>query len=402
MAGGHADVPRFGAWQRAAYSGSADVSVSPDGSAASVKLGSGFSACSLSCVISLPDAPCVRLSAECETDAGVTDVFAVVSQLCKGDVLTREHFPVSTKTDGRILFSGYVNPHVWADSIGIAFYARGSGISAVFHLPTVELLDEPHKRNARIALGYTKYRTVKSYGENAMRLTEVTDRCGRAKPDIIVLGECVYDQSLAIMPETTDGVMYRAMSGKAKEYGCYLVYNYHESDGGRIYNTSVLFGRDGSEIGKYRKTHITIDEIESGITPGDEYSVFDLDFGKVGLLTCFDHYFPEPYAALAGMGAELICIPSAGDARETGPGMAAAHGLYLAICGMNGENESGWKAARVIAPGGSVIADGEDDGMPVICDIDLDAPVRRKWFSFPSTRSDVSTIMRFQKNTHIK
>lgn len=402
MVGERVDVPCFGEWKTDVYSGSPVLSVSTDGDTASAMLDGGFSACSLSCVIPLPGAPCVRLSAECDTDAGVTDVFAIVSQLCKGDALTREHFPVSAKSGGRILFSGCVTPHIWADSIGIAFYVKGSGISASFHLPVIELLDEVHSRKARIALGYTKYMAVKSYGENAERLTEVTDRCGQAKPDIIVLGECVYDQSLAISPEADGGTMQLVMSGKAKEYGCYLVYNYHEADGGRVYNTSVLFGRDGSEIGKYRKTHITVDEIESGITPGDEYAVFDLDFGKVGLLTCFDHYFPEPYAALAGMGAELICIPSMGDARETGPGMAAAHGLYLAVCGMNSENESGMKAARVIAPGGSVIADGEDDGVPVICDIDLDAPVRRSWFSFPSTRSDAATIMRFQKNSHIK
>ncbi len=106
--------------------------------------------------------------------------------------------------------------------------------------------------------------------------------------------------------------------------GCWEVF-----DDGTFANTALLFDRDGKIAGKYHKTHAAVDHFE-GQPPwsqppegkdtewfirndpewimrrGDDLSVFDLDFGRVGILTCYDGWFPESFRVLSLRGAELL------------------------------------------------------------------------------------------------
>lgn len=82
-----------------------------------------------------------------------------------------------------------------------------------------------------------------------------------------------------------------------------------EREGTAIYNTAVLIDRDGRLVGKYRKVNLPYDEFEDGITPGSEYPVFQTDFGKVGMMICWDSQFPDAARALALQGAEIILMP---------------------------------------------------------------------------------------------
>ena len=76
-----------------------------------------------------------------------------------------------------------------------------------------------------------------------------------------------------------------------------------EREGTAIYNTAVLIDRDGLLVGKYRKVNLPYDEFEDGITPGSDYPVFQTDFGKVGMMICWDSQFPDAARALAGGAA---------------------------------------------------------------------------------------------------
>ncbi len=68
--------------------------------------------------------------------------------------------------------------------------------------------------------------------------------------------------------------------------------------------------RKGTVCGKYRKTHLCGSEKRCyGVEAGDELPVFDLDFGRVGVATCMDMYFPEVFRGLSLMGAEFILWP---------------------------------------------------------------------------------------------
>lgn len=85
----------------------------------------------------------------------------------------------------------------------------------------------------------------------------------------------------------------------------------YEYNDGKIYNSSYILDRNGVELGRYRKTQLTIGEHD--LTPGDDIPVFDLDFGKVGIMICFDNYFPEVARVLGLKGAELVLYPLYGD-----------------------------------------------------------------------------------------
>lgn len=86
----------------------------------------------------------------------------------------------------------------------------------------------------------------------------------------------------------------------------YLAGSLVERDGERLYDTAVLVGPNGY-IGKYRKTHLWHRE-KLYFTPGDlGFPVFETEFGSVGMLICWDNWFPETYRILAVQGVDLIC-----------------------------------------------------------------------------------------------
>lgn len=89
--------------------------------------------------------------------------------------------------------------------------------------------------------------------------------------------------------------------------------------GGRLYNTSVLFGPDGSRLAVYRKIHLFDVEVGDGqtyresaaVAPGVDVVVADSPAGKIGLSVCYDLRFPELYRRLADGGAVLLTVPAA-------------------------------------------------------------------------------------------
>ncbi|MBS69208.1 MAG: hydratase [Pseudomonas sp.] len=91
-----------------------------------------------------------------------------------------------------------------------------------------------------------------------------------------------------------------------KKHDIYLVAGVAERDGMQLYDTAVLLGPDGF-IGKYRKAHLWNLE-KLWFTPGNSgFPVFDTPIGRIGLLVCWDIWFPEVPRILAQQGADIIC-----------------------------------------------------------------------------------------------
>ena len=99
---------------------------------------------------------------------------------------------------------------------------------------------------------------------------------------------------------------------KASQHGMYVVAGMCEVRGNVRLNTSVLFDRQGEIVGQYDKVHPTLGELEAGTVPGvySELPVFETDFGRVGMLICFDVDYPEEWARVGAAGAELVVFPS--------------------------------------------------------------------------------------------
>ena len=85
-----------------------------------------------------------------------------------------------------------------------------------------------------------------------------------------------------------------------------------------IYNCAVLIDKNGDIAGKYRKVHLAQPfEVWWGVTPGDEFPVFDLGWAKVAMNICMDSSAAESARTPARQGAEIICLPIMGDNRAT-------------------------------------------------------------------------------------
>ncbi len=104
----------------------------------------------------------------------------------------------------------------------------------------------------------------------------------------------------------------------AKLHGCYLIAPVLMLEGHkprRLSNTAVLVDRGGNLVGVYRKVHPVAltgsDVLEGGTIPGDDFPVFDCDFGRLGIQICFDMLYADGWKALAKAGAEIVALPSA-------------------------------------------------------------------------------------------
>jgi N-carbamoylputrescine amidase len=102
-----------------------------------------------------------------------------------------------------------------------------------------------------------------------------------------------------------DGVTCQAWAKAAAAHNAYIVGGITEIDGVTLYDTAVLIGPDGY-IGRYRKTHLWNRE-KLIFTAGNDYPVFDTRIGRIGLLICWDIWFPEVPRILAAQGADIIC-----------------------------------------------------------------------------------------------
>ena len=75
-------------------------------------------------------------------------------------------------------------------------------------------------------------------------------------------------------------------------------------------NVTFILDRRGQVVGLYDKAHLTLAERARGVTEGDALPVFELDFGRIGVLVCYDLYFPEQARAMALAGAEVLFHPT--------------------------------------------------------------------------------------------
>ena len=118
-----------------------------------------------------------------------------------------------------------------------------------------------------------------------------------------------YAESARDAPALREALAEAAAEAGACIHGGSLI----ESDGGRLYNTSVLFGPDGAELARYRKIHLFgFDSREQQLlTPGSDIVVADTPLGRFGLAVCYDLRFPELFRRMTELGAAGFIVASA-------------------------------------------------------------------------------------------
>lgn len=196
--------------------------------------------------------------------------------------------------------------------------------------------------------------------------------------------------------EPIPGPTTETMQTLAKELGVVIIVSLYEyAMDGMYFNTVVVFDADGSDLGKYRKHHIPEGPqyIEKYyFTQGDGgYPVFKTKFGTIGVLICWDEWFPEPSRILALKGADVVFYPSAIGSEPDNPDLDTsqtwmdairAHGIHnnMFIAAVNRvgreDSEEGYMEfygrSFISNPWGTVIEEAKTkDNEIIMAEIDL-------------------------------
>lgn len=196
---------------------------------------------------------------------------------------------------------------------------------------------EPEARRVRLASIHHRPGRGASPTANVERFAALVEEAGEREADIVCLPEGITvvgtNLGYAEVAEPIPGPTTERLGEAARKAGLYVVAGIYEREAEAVYNTSVLIGRDGTLIGKYRKVCLPREEIDGGITPGTEYPVFDTDFGRVGMMICWDLHYPEVARELAAAGAEVVLMPIWGGNETLARARAIENQLYLVASG---------------------------------------------------------------------
>lgn len=217
------------------------------------------------------------------------------------------------------------------------------------------------------------------------------------------------DHAMFDLAETIPGPSTNAFSELARKLGIVIVASLFEKRAAGLYhNTAVVLDADGSNLGLYRKMHIPDDPLfyeKFYFTPGDlGFKVFETKFGKVGVLICWDQWYPEAARLTALAGAEILFYPTAigwhpAEKEEYGVAQhdswetiqrshAIANGVYVAAAnriGHEGDPAGGiefWGQSFLCNPRGTILAKGSVDQPEIVmaeCDFGLLNEQRTHW-----------------------
>lgn len=243
-------------------------------------------------------------------------------------------------------------------------------------------------------------------------------RAAAGGADVVVLGEmfsCPYENSAFVAnAEPGDGPSVTRLSRAAAENGVYLVGgSIPLLEDGRIYNASFVFDRTGRIIAVHRKVHLFDIDVEGGqyfresdtFTPGNGVTLFDTEFGRMGLCICFDFRFPELARLMALEGARCIFVPAAFN-MTTGPAhwelmfrqRAVDNQLFTvgAAPARSYEGYVSYANSMVVSPWGDVLYRADEKPAVAVVEIDLSQieSVRRQLPLLSARRTDLYFIGR--------
>ena len=239
----------------------------------------------------------------------------------------------------------------------------------------------PAPRKVRLATVHYKP-TGKSSRENCEEYAPHIAEAAKQKADLVVLGETVPSVSVKLKSHETaepiPGPTTNYFGELAKKHRLHIVLSLYERDEHLVYNTAVLLGPDGKLIGKYRKVCLPHAEVEKGIAPGKDYPVFDTTFGKVGLMICYDGFFPEVARELSNRGAEVIAWPVWGCNPLLARARACENHVYL-VSSTFMQPKDGWMISAVFDQTGKPLVQADTWGTVAVAEVDLSQPYIGPW-----------------------
>ena len=187
-----------------------------------------------------------------------------------------------------------------------------------------------NKNQLKVAL--IQMKVIDDKDKNLVKAKDFVKKAADQEAELVMLPEmfnCPYQTiKFPEYAEKEGGKSWRFLSELAKENDIFLVGGSipEKDDKNDIYNTSYVFNNKGEQIAKHRKVHLFDIDIEGGqtfkesdtLSAGNNITVFDTPYGKMGLVICYDLRFPELSALLSKKGVKYILVPGAFN-MTTGP-----------------------------------------------------------------------------------
>jgi len=278
-------------------------------------------------------------------------------------------------------------------------------------------------------IGIIQQSNTSDIAANVVKLEQNIRTCASQGAELIVLQELhnglyfcqTEDTEVFELAETIPGPSTDSFGILAKELGVVLVLSLFEKRTAGIYhNTAVVIEKDGTIAGKYRKMHIPDDPAyyeKFYFTPGDlGFEPIQTSIGKLGVMVCWDQWYPEAARLMTMAGAEILIYPTAigwestdtneEKQRQTNAWMiiqqahSVANGIYVVSCNRTGyeSDPSGvtngiqfWGNSFIAGPQGEILVQASNEKEEnIIVDIDLkrSETVRRIWPFFRDRRVD--------------
>ena len=272
----------------------------------------------------------------------------------------------------------------------------------------------------KIRLALCQMNVIDNKEENMKNACSMINDAVSENVDFIVLPEmfnCPYSNEKFIEyaeEEKTSPTLLK-ISQLASENGVYILSgSIPEKDGNKLYNTSYLFDKDGKIIAKHRKMHLFDIDVEGKITfkesdvltPGNEFTLADTEFGKIGIGICYDIRFPELARIMAQEGASILFYPGAFN-MTTGPAhwellfksRALDNQVYCVGVAPALNKDSSYHSfghSIITNPWGDIIAEASEKESLIISEIDLSEikKIRQELPLLKNKREDLYEIVK--------